>query len=280
MPLVRLMIASFLVFALVSCGGGEGGGGTPATTAAVTTAVDTGTRIASSIRSTQTGIGYDLKIWLPPGYAQGTASFPVVYAMDCEYRFDTLVSVVQQPTVTGGAGVILVNVCAGDSARRWVDFTMPGASAYFRFLTLELIPLIDASYRTNPGNRILSGHSLSGEFAMYALYLENPASRFFTSIVSEECSCWYDASMGFSQQLAQPIAMEQAMYAASHRLPINLVMAGDYLSNERSVLAVYGVIANRNYQDLRLIQPIYSLGHVPMDGPAFSDALKFIFTKS
>ena len=65
MPLFRLMIASFLVFALVSCGGGESGGGTPS----VSNAVDTGTRIASSIRSTQTGIGYDLKIWLPPGYA-------------------------------------------------------------------------------------------------------------------------------------------------------------------------------------------------------------------
>jgi hypothetical protein len=25
------------------------------------------------------------------------------------------------------------------------------------------------------------------------------------------------------------------------------------------------------------IQPIYSLGHVEMDGPAFSDALTFIF---
>jgi len=222
-------------------------------------------------------MAYDLDIWLPPGYGQGTTDYPVVYAMDCEYRFTTLVSVLRQSAATGGPRAILVNVCAGSSARRWVDFTMPGAAAYFRFLTQELIPSIDARYRTQSGNRILSGHSLSGEFAMYALYMENPASRYFTSIVSAECSCWYDASMNFSQQLAQPIAMEQAMYDASPRLPINLVMAGDALSNDPEVSAAYNVIANRHYQDLRSTHSTYRLGHVPMDGPAFGDALKFIF---
>lgn len=275
MQLYRLTISAFLVAGLVSCGGGgEGGAGGSAP------AVDVGTTTASSIRSTQTGIAYDFDVWLPPGYAQGTVPYPVVYAMDCEYRFATLVSVVQHAAVTGGPQVILVNVCAGGSDRRWVDFTMPGAAAYFSFLTLELIPVIDASYRTNPGNRILSGHSLSGEFAMYALYMESPASRFFTSIVSEECSCWYDASMNFSGQLLQPAVMEQAMYDSSHRLPINLVMAGDVLGNEPTVSVVYNVISNRHYQDLRMIQPTYNLGHVPMDGPAFSDALGFIFAHS
>jgi hypothetical protein len=267
--MIRLLACTLMAALLVSCGGGGGGSdGAPP--------IDPGTSLTSSISSAETGIAYALDIWLPPGYAQATTRYPVVYAMDCEYRFTTLVAGVQEAAAAGHA-VILVNVCAGSSARRWVDFTMPGAAAYFRFLTLELIPSIDAAYRTVPTNRILSGHSLSGEFAMYALYLENPASRYFTSIVSEECSCWYDAAMVFSSSLAQPAAMEQAMYDASHRLPVNLVMAGDTLSNETQIGAVYGVIAGRHYQDLRITQPVYSLGHVPMDGPAFSDALRFIF---
>jgi predicted alpha/beta superfamily hydrolase len=155
---------------------------------------------------------------------------------------------------------------------------LPGAAAYFRFLTLELVPLIDATYRTDPTNRIFSGHSLSGEFAMYALYLEDPARRYFTSIISEDCSCWSDASGNFSQQLALPLAMEQAMLAATGgSLPINLVMAGDTTFNENSVAAVYDLIASHRYRGLRSIQPIYGLGHIQMDGPAFDDALSFIF---
>lgn len=262
----RIGIVASLLVALSGCGGG-GSGGEAASGDAL------GSTLSASISSAQTGIRYDLDIWLPPGYAQATASYPVVYAMDCEYRFATLTAVLQQSP----RQAILVNVCAMGSARRWVDFTMPGAAPYYRFLTLELIPFIESSYRANPANRILSGHSLSGEFVLYALYMEDPAHRYFTSIVSEECSCWYDASMIFSQQLAQPIAMEQAMYDADHRLPVNLVMAGDTFSNEPNVLVVYDTIAARHYQDLRAIQPVYNLGHVLMDGPAFTDALSFIF---
>ena len=263
----------FVVLALAACGGG-GGGGAGATSQNQASA---GTEIQASIASTQTGLTYDLKLWLPPGYSEaGTGSattYTTVYATDCEYRYETLLQVAQQSTTK----VILVNVCAMGSARRWVDFTMPGAAAYFRFLTRELIPYVESHYRASPVNRVLSGHSLSGEFALYALYMEDPAHRFFTSIVSEECSCWYDASGFFSESLAVPIAMEQAMYAADPRLPVNLVMAGDFYSNQAYVAAVYATIMNRHYASLRSIQPVYTLGHLPMDGPAFKEALDFVF---
>jgi predicted alpha/beta superfamily hydrolase len=260
----RVSFAVLFLFVLTACGGG--GGGSPPDPATL------GTTTMLAINSAETGLSYDLDIWLPPGYSQSTATYPVIYAMDCEYRFTTLTQVLQQSVTK----LVLVNVCAMGSARRWIDFTMPGASAYYRFITRELIPFIDTNYRTIPTNRTLSGHSLSGEFAMYALYLESPANRYFTSIISEECSCWYDAS-NFSQQLPEPIAMEQAMYDADHRLPVNLVMAGDASSNEPNVAAVFATLSKRNYIGLRAIQPIYNLGHVPMDGPAFKDALDFIF---
>ena len=121
----QLASAAFLVAALAACGGG---GDTSAG----------GTTTLSSIASTETGIPYDLSIWLPPGYSEGTARYPVVYAMDCEYRFATLMAVMQQASTKA----ILVNVCAMGSSRRLVDFTMPGAAPYYRFLTRELIPSI------------------------------------------------------------------------------------------------------------------------------------------
>jgi len=259
----QAMSAALLVVVLTACGGG---GEIPAVA---------GTSTTSSIASAETGISYDLKIWLPPDYSEGTATYSVVYAMDCEYRFATLMAVMQQI----GTKAILVNVCAMGTARRLVDFTMPGAAPYYRFLTRELIPSIDAKFRTNPANRSLSGHSMSGEFAMYALYLEDPANRYFTSIISEDCSCWVAATGAFVPGVAEPAAsMEQAMYNADHRLPINLVMAGDTTFNGGSVSIVYDVIAGRGYQDLRSIHLSYGLGHIAMDGPAFSDALNFIYS--
>lgn len=92
-----------------------------------------------------------------------------------------------------------------------------------------------------------------------------------------DCSCWADASGAFSQTLPLPLAMEQTMHDANPSLPNHLVMAGDTTFNEPNVAAVYGVIAGRQFQNLRSIQPVYSYGRVPMDGPAFSDALRFIF---
>jgi len=262
MRLIRL-VALFVSALLFGCGGG----GQSQTVPVV------GTISATAISSTNTGLAYDVKVWLPEGYSQSTARYPVIYAMDCEYRFDTLTQVLQNRSNK----LILINVCAMGSARRWIDFTMPGATSYYNFLTLELIPFVDARYRTDIANRTLTGHSLSGQFVLYALYLENPTNRYFTSIVSEECSCWYDAAHNFSQLLSQPIAMEQAMYQASHQLPINLVMAGDIYSNQIMVAAAYATIATRNYQFLRSTQSVYGLGHVGMDGQAFKDALVFIF---
>lgn len=115
---------------------------------------------------------------------------------------------------------------------------------------------------------------------MFALYMEDPANRYFSSIVSEECTCWNDAAGLYSAQLAQPIAMEQAMYDADHRLPIKLVMAGDDLANGPQVAALYAAISGRGYVGLRSVHLTYRLGHVPMDGPAFAAALNFIYAVS
>jgi hypothetical protein len=119
---------------------------------------------------------------------------------------------------------------------------------------------------------------LSGELAMYMLYLEDPAHRYFTSIVSEEGSFWYDAAEhDQGDQYAPAVAMEAAMRNASQSLPIDLVMAGDTFGNGTRVTFLYDTIAAQQFQNLHLIHTTYMLGHVPMDGPAFSDAMTFIF---
>jgi predicted alpha/beta superfamily hydrolase len=243
--------------------------------------MDVGTTLSMEITSVQTQFSYPIDVWLPPGYSDGTARYPVVYATDCEYRWPDLLQDVQGFAAQGGTKVILINICAGSTDRRLVDFTMPGAAAYYRFLTLELIPLIDATYRTDPTNRTLSGHSLSGEFAIWALYLEDPAHRFFSSIVSAAGSFWVDdSSQESSTATDDPLATayDNAMFAATNSdLPINLVFAGDYALNLPRVSELNDQFTARKYHNLRQRFGAYGFSHTQMDGPSFADALAFIF---
>jgi hypothetical protein len=267
---VHSMFPAFLATVLVACGGG----GDASTPLAPITPASAGTTLGESISSKQTGNAYAVDIWLPPGYAQGTTIYPVVYAPDCEYRFTTLVSVLQQRIALGAPPMILVNVC--DATTRGVDFTMPGATAYFRFLTQELIPFVEANWRASPSHRIFSGHSLGGEFAMYLVELDDPAKRAFDSVIAEDSSCFPEVMQITCQGAASTV--EQAIFAKTQgNLPINLVIAGDTVSGgETNALVLENLFASRHYQGMHLTQFSYSLGHIPMDGPAFNDALGFI----
>jgi hypothetical protein len=261
------IIVVLVVAAIAGCGGG--GGGTPPPSE---------TTVPIPIHSAQTGEDYTLDVWLPPDYATSTASYPVIYATDCEYRFDTLATVLIDRSARGATPAILINICAGTTAQRFNDYALPGAPAYFGFLTLELIPYVEAHYRTNATKRIFSGHSLSGELAMCVLFLDNPAHRYFTSIVSEEGSFWVTSSTMFQSDDYPPaIAMETAMRNASQSLPIDLFMAGDTTANGPLVTYVYDTMVSQQFQDLHLTHTEYPLSHVGMDGPAFSDAMTFIF---
>jgi len=63
-----------------------------------------------------------------------------------------------------------------------------GGDAFLRFLQDELVPRIDASYRTLP-YRILAGHSLGGLLAIHAL-LSAPAT--FRGVLAMDPSLWWD----------------------------------------------------------------------------------------
>ena len=47
-----------------------------------------------------------------------------------------------------------------------------GAEDFQRFIRDELIPLIDGTYKTIPGDRIYFGHSVGGGFGLYTLFTQ------------------------------------------------------------------------------------------------------------
>ena len=261
-PVLRVA-ACVLTLALSSCGGGGG-------THSASSSQDG--YATHTISSASTNFSYEVRVWLPSSYATSTAAFRTIYALDCEYRFETLKGALQ----TTGTQAILVNVCDGSTNRRFVDFTLPGARSFYRFLTTELIPFVESRYRADPAARVLSGHSLSGQFVMYALFFEDPSNRFFKSVISEECSCWYDAGGRPSLALPEAWELEQSMYEATRILPVNLVLAGDRLGNYQQVRLLQDTLDARHYHSLRMVHYEYSFGHSSMDGPSFIDALTFL----
>ena len=137
-----------------------------------------------TITASKIGRSFDLFISLPENYYTAKQTYPVLYVLDA-WHFP-LMAFLQDNNVYSERmpPVIIVNVgqspASDTMALRAQDFSptpIPqslgggggGAAAFLDFLEHELIPFIDRTYRTNPADRALLGHSMGGKFALYAL---------------------------------------------------------------------------------------------------------------
>ncbi len=157
------------------------------------------------LQSTVLGEDRPLNIVLPPGYsADDTARYPVIFLLDGSLdedllhvagalQFATMEWIAwQQPSILVGIGNV-------DRKR---DFTFPttvpndkelypttgGSAAFVRFLAQELLPYMDARFRTKP-DRLLIGQSLGGLLATEVL-LEQPG--LFQRYLIASPSLWWD----------------------------------------------------------------------------------------
>ncbi len=213
--------------------------------------------------SAHTGFTYPLSIYFPPGYVAGSGPHPVIYAADSEFQFQTVVNAVRNR----GYNAIVVGVGNGGTNRRFVDYELPGATPYFRFLTLELMPFIETKYRVDRTRRTFVGYSLSGSLAGIMMFSEDPANRRFSSYVSIDAPCWRQAEMIF--------VLEQAYFNDNRSLPVSMYLAA--AENEPSITNFRRQLETRNYQDLRLRETIYPLSHAAVLTPGLEDGLAFVF---
>lgn len=135
-----------------------------------------------TIASTQIGQTYDLFVSLPEDYATSGKRYPVLFVLD-GWHFPLMASLQNNNIYSERMPpVIIVNIGHGRDVNpmplRARDFTPTrvaaeptsgGAPVFLAFLEQEIIPLIDRTYRTNPADRGLLGHSMGGLFALYAL---------------------------------------------------------------------------------------------------------------
>ena len=142
----------------------------------------------------------DVWVALPAGYENGQERYPVLIQLGDLSHLRYSVPVVDVLAGNDHIPAMIVVALPDPTPRHHYRDTTPtavdylpgsgGAPRFLRFLNEELIPHLEANYRTQP-YRILCGHGLSGLFAVYTL-LESPGS--FGGVITDGASLTYDGS--------------------------------------------------------------------------------------
>ena len=146
----------------------------------------------------------NMSIYLPDDYARSETKYPVLYLLDGGTHLQHASAAADYLSTRGLIPDIIV--VAIHNVDRTRDFspvhveaapTTGGAEKFLGFLSKELVPGVDESYRT-AGFNILLGHSFGGTFAGYALLAEpdlfdaylavSPALMFADNYVVNETS--------------------------------------------------------------------------------------------
>jgi len=134
----------------------------------------------TDVRSAFLGPTRHVEVWLPPGYDSTAATrYPVLYMSDGQNLFDPRIAStgvdwgVDEAVVRLAArGVIPPVIVVGvwNSAARGLEYSpWHGAPRYARFLIEELMPRVNAEFRTltGPQNTAVMGSSMGGLLSFY-----------------------------------------------------------------------------------------------------------------
>jgi Putative esterase len=275
MPVPMRALAWFalalLCGALAACGGGGGGGATPAPD---TSAVDRGSRASTSFTSRNTGTTYPVSLFLPPASAGARSSLPILYVLDGESWFETLVGLSE----TRNLRAIIVAVhSAGTRNRDFVPFNSctpggGGQAAFLAFIRDELVPTIESSFGGSASQRALFGHSHGGSFVLWAMFSQAPGAHLFKAYLASDAS--------ISCPSLDAYGWEQA-YASRHAaLPLRLHLSYATLGNFQANVAFGSALAQRRYTGLNLLDQAYVGSHNGIVPAVLGDAVTFAFAPS
>jgi predicted alpha/beta superfamily hydrolase len=284
-----------LVLCLCDCGSERSSSPIPAEPAATQSPAPTpDTRPADSFAFASRSVGDTFQVYVAvPDQYRGDAGvrYPVVYLLDANWNFQAVRGVIGSLVRQGEMQpVILVSMCpiqalqdgyGGTAPARCRDLTptavadFPGsghAAAFAAFLRNELIPHIDATYRTRrtADDRALVGHSLAGLFTWYAaLHLGDVIHKF----IPASASLFWDNHVMWDYEAA---------YSREHRdLPASVystVSTGegpDMVEDRDQFVAVLG---GRGYPGLSISTATYiGIEHNSSSGPAFREGLALLF---
>jgi hypothetical protein len=169
-------------------------------------------------------VNYLLYVRRPSRYDQGAERYPVIVTLDADYSFSICANHLEHlaDRMNQGPHAILVSIAiAGvypDLDRYHLERTRDyspiyaapdggpndrfqsvsgGGPNFQRVIGEEILPLIDARYRTNPAERTLVGHSLGGLFACWTLQTR---PDLFNRYLAVSPSLWYANKWIFARE--------------------------------------------------------------------------------
>ena len=152
---------------------------------------------ARTLFSAIRGREYHLSVALPDSYKTSTQAYPVIYVLDADFNFGVAAGLTRfsnwfrkvPELIIVGIGYDVED--SDEFVRlRELDFDVPGLpgaasdsapNLFLDALTQEMIPFIDANYRTIPSDRCLQGYSSGGIFVLYALFQQPDAFQRYIS---------------------------------------------------------------------------------------------------
>jgi predicted alpha/beta superfamily hydrolase len=143
----------------------------------------------------------DVWVVLPAGYENGQERYPVLIQLGDLTHVRYSAPIVDLLARNDHIPAMIVVACPEptpqhhyrDSTPTVVDYlpASGGANRFLAFLRDELVPYLEANFRTQP-YRVLCGHGLSGLFAVHAV-LESPGT--FGGVIADGASLTYDGSV-------------------------------------------------------------------------------------
>ncbi|WP_125562236.1 alpha/beta hydrolase [Pseudoalteromonas rubra] len=222
-----------------------------------------------AIASSYTGVSYPLKIYLPQNRV-ANKTYPVIYALDAEWRFDTIADSLDDNKME----VIVVGVenYADDNYKHREDYSQwPLARDYFDFINKELAPSIEARYPVNQSDRTIMGHSNTGLFVGLVLLMDDPHQPFFHRHVSFDGSFWAHPETT-SQLIDDRRAQSQALKSRTI-----LVGANGSIGNVLYVRQFDALLERANFAQLDLTYLEYKQDHIPVVAHSMDEVLTALY---
>ncbi|KWV93766.1 alpha/beta hydrolase [Erythrobacter sp. AP23] len=213
-----------------------------------------------SLYSSTLGGAQEILVALPPDYdGSGSVAYPVLYVLNKERIFGTVRETVHValPSAQLPAMIIVGIDGPGTGAGRQAALgaaedaapTLEAAEDYLGFLAHELIPAIDAKYRTDPADRGLLGEFDGGSVALLSLFRQPEIfSRYVVASpdLGAEGMDLFDAEQASFHRHASPKA----------RVFIGIPGANRFASSR--TLRLIAEIRSRGYADLWLREMVFN----------------------
>jgi len=151
-----------------------------------------------------------------------------------------------------------------------VEVQTGGAALFLDFIKKELFPFIETNYRIDKNERMLSGYSFGGLFAMYALFYE---PGLFSKYFIGSPSIHFKDGITFDYELN---------YASNHSdLEADVFISAGELEEmtSQNIKKMVELLSSRNYENLILKMVIFeNEGHVTCYPAAMSRGLVELFS--